>query len=161
MENSVQQPVPLTRYAWLSIAAALVTITMKSAAYLLTGSVGLLSDALESTVNLAAAVVALRMGTLLGGRSHDRAAGPFREADTRGASGSVRSVVPPLPGAVLVREYRGREIRVTVLPEGFEHEGRVHRSLTAVAREVTGSHWNGFHFFGMRTKGHADGHQEG
>jgi len=59
MENSVQQPVPLTRYAWLSIAAALVTITMKSAAYLLTGSVGLLSDALESTVNLAAAVVAL------------------------------------------------------------------------------------------------------
>ena len=45
MENSVQQPVPLTRYAWLSIAAALVTITMKSAAYLLTGSVGLLSDA--------------------------------------------------------------------------------------------------------------------
>ena len=59
MEKTIEQPVPLTRYAWLSIAAALVTITMKSAAYLLTGSVGLLSDALESTVNLAAAVVAL------------------------------------------------------------------------------------------------------
>jgi cation diffusion facilitator family transporter len=49
----------LTRYAWLSIAAAVITISMKATAYFLTGSVGLLSDALESTVNLAAAVVAL------------------------------------------------------------------------------------------------------
>jgi cation diffusion facilitator family transporter len=49
----------LTRYAWLSIAAALITITLKAAAYYLTGSVGLLSDALESTANLAAAIVAL------------------------------------------------------------------------------------------------------
>jgi cation diffusion facilitator family transporter len=54
-----EQPIPLTRYAWLSIAAALVTIGLKATAYHLTGSVGLLSDALESTVNLAAAVVAL------------------------------------------------------------------------------------------------------
>ena len=58
-ENSIEHPIPLTRYAWLSIAAALVTIVMKSTAYFLTGSVGLLSDALESTVNLAAAIVAL------------------------------------------------------------------------------------------------------
>ncbi len=49
----------LARWAWLSIAAALVTIGMKSAAYLLTGSVALLSDALESVVNLVAAVLAL------------------------------------------------------------------------------------------------------
>lgn len=52
-------PVPLTRYAWLSIAAALVTMGMKAVAFLITGSVGLLSDALESTVNLVAAIVAL------------------------------------------------------------------------------------------------------
>jgi cation diffusion facilitator family transporter len=52
-------PVRLTRFAWLSIAAALVTIALKSSAYLLTGSVGLLSDAAESLVNLIAAVVAL------------------------------------------------------------------------------------------------------
>lgn len=50
---------PLTRYAWLSIAAAAVTILLKISAYFITGSVGLLSDALESLVNLAAAVVAL------------------------------------------------------------------------------------------------------
>lgn len=59
MENPAEKPIPLTRFAWLSIAAALVTIAMKATAYYLTGSVGLLSDALESTVNLAAAVVAL------------------------------------------------------------------------------------------------------
>jgi cation diffusion facilitator family transporter len=53
-------PTPsLTRFAWLSIAAAVVSITLKFAAYLLTGSVGLLSDALESIVNLVAAIVAL------------------------------------------------------------------------------------------------------
>lgn len=50
----------LTRYAWLSIAAALVTIALKGGAFVLTDSVGLLSDALESLVNLVAAVVALR-----------------------------------------------------------------------------------------------------
>lgn len=49
----------LTRFAWLSIAAAIVTITLKAAAYYFTGSVGLLSDALESLINLAAAIVAL------------------------------------------------------------------------------------------------------
>jgi cation diffusion facilitator family transporter len=51
----------LTRYAWLSIAAAIVTIALKSFAYFLTGSVGLLSDAVESLVNLAAAILALSM----------------------------------------------------------------------------------------------------
>jgi cation diffusion facilitator family transporter len=51
----------LARFAWLSIAAAIITIALKSAAYLLTGSVGLLSDALESVVNLVAACITLVM----------------------------------------------------------------------------------------------------
>jgi cation diffusion facilitator family transporter len=55
----MNMPPRLTHFAWLSIAAALATIGLKTGAYLLTGSVGLLSDALESLVNLAAAVVAL------------------------------------------------------------------------------------------------------
>jgi cation diffusion facilitator family transporter len=54
----------LTRFAWLSIGAAVLTITLKSGAYLLTGSVGLLSDAIESLVNLAGAVMALVMLTI-------------------------------------------------------------------------------------------------
>src|SRR5437867_9880906 len=49
------------RYAWLSVVAALATIALKTLAWWLTGSVGLLSDALESLVNLAAAVLALSM----------------------------------------------------------------------------------------------------
>lgn len=52
-------PADLTKFAWLSIAAAIATIVLKSAAWWLTGSVGLLSDALESSVNLVAAIVAL------------------------------------------------------------------------------------------------------
>lgn len=54
-----QKPTSLTRYAWLSIAAALSTIALKSYAYWLTNSVGLLSDALESVINLVAAIIAL------------------------------------------------------------------------------------------------------
>ena len=54
----------LTRYAWLSIAAAVATIVLKTVAYLLTGSVGLLSDAVESIVNLVGAVMALSMLTV-------------------------------------------------------------------------------------------------
>ena len=49
----------LTRFAWLSIAAAITTILLKGLAWWLTGSVGLLSDAMESFVNLAAAILAL------------------------------------------------------------------------------------------------------
>lgn len=54
----------LTRYAWLSIAAAVTTISLKAGAYMLTGSVGLLSDAIESVVNLLAAIMALVMLTI-------------------------------------------------------------------------------------------------
>ena len=55
---------PLTRFAWLSIAAAVLTIVLKTSAFLLTGSVGLLSDAMESLVNLAGALMALAMLTI-------------------------------------------------------------------------------------------------
>ncbi len=54
----------LTRFAWLSIAAALVTIALKTAAYFITGSVGLLSDAVESLVNLVGGIMALAMLTV-------------------------------------------------------------------------------------------------
>lgn len=54
----------LTRFAWLSIAAAVTTITLKSVAYMLTGSVGLLSDAVESVVNLLGALMTLGMLTI-------------------------------------------------------------------------------------------------
>jgi hypothetical protein len=55
----------------------------------------------------------------------------------------------PTPGSVLRREYRGRVLEVIVLEKGFEFDGKVYRSLSAVAKAVTGSHWNGFSFFGL------------
>jgi len=63
-DNTRMNPASLKRYAWLSIGAALSTIALKSVAWWLTGSVGLLSDALESLVNLAGAVMALAMLSL-------------------------------------------------------------------------------------------------
>jgi cation diffusion facilitator family transporter len=62
--DSIQNRASLKKFAWLSIGAALATITLKTGAYLLTGSVGLLSDALESLVNLAGAIMALGMLTI-------------------------------------------------------------------------------------------------
>lgn len=58
----------------------------------------------------------------------------------------------PMPGAVLTRQYQGRTLRVHVLPKGFEWEGVIYKSLSAVARAITGTHWNGYHFFGLQGK---------
>jgi hypothetical protein len=55
----------------------------------------------------------------------------------------------PRPGSTLSRIYRGHEIRVLVLEDGFEYEGRHYTSLSALAREITGQRWNGMLFFGL------------
>jgi hypothetical protein len=65
----------------------------------------------------------------------------------------VRANTDLLPGTVIKREYKGQMIRVTVLAEGFEYLGERYKSLTAVTKAVTGKHWNGFHFFGLRKNG--------
>lgn len=53
-------------------------------------------------------------------------------------------------GAVLRREWQGRTFEVRVLDGGFEHAGVQYRSLSAVARFITGTRWNGLRFFGLR-----------
>ncbi len=55
----------------------------------------------------------------------------------------------PMPGTLLVRSYRGETLQVKVLEHGFEYDGKVFASLTAVAERITGKHWNGYHFFGL------------
>ena len=54
------------------------------------------------------------------------------------------------PGARLVREWHGRTHTVTVTEEGFEYAGMTYPSLTKVARKITGAHWSGPRFFGLR-----------
>ena len=67
------------------------------------------------------------------------AVGPASRRDTRW----------PVPGTVLTRQYSDRRIVVTVLEDGFEYEGQRYRSLSAIARQVTGTRWNGRLFFGI------------
>jgi hypothetical protein len=56
------------------------------------------------------------------------------------------------PGARLVREWRGETHTVIVTEDGFEWHGRHWRSLSAIAREITGGHWSGPRFFGLKEK---------
>ncbi|MFH1893054.1 MAG: DUF2924 domain-containing protein [Candidatus Zixiibacteriota bacterium] len=63
----------------------------------------------------------------------------------------------PLPGTLLVRQYQDRDIVVRVLNDGFEFDEKRYRSLSAIAREVTGSRWNGFLFFGISGGGTGKG----
>lgn len=58
----------------------------------------------------------------------------------------------PVVGTKLVREWDGAEHTVTVMRDGYEWQGRKYRSLSAVAKSITGTNWNGFRFFGMREK---------
>jgi len=53
----------------------------------------------------------------------------------------------PPPGAIITRKYKQQAFQVKVLPKGFEFEGEVYKSLSAVARAITGQHCNGYHFF--------------
>jgi len=62
----------------------------------------------------------------------------------------VRADVRPLAGTRLLREHGGVEHTVTVLLDGFEWEGRPYRSLSAIARAITGTRWNGRTFFGLK-----------
>jgi hypothetical protein len=55
----------------------------------------------------------------------------------------------PAPGTQLIKRYKNETIAVTVLEDGFQHGERVYRSLSAIARKVTGTQWNGFSFFGL------------
>jgi cation diffusion facilitator family transporter len=147
---TVQTP-SLTRWAWLSIAAAVTTIALKSGAYLITGSVGLLSDALESVVNLVAAVlalVAIRIAARPADDSHPYGHGKV-EYFSAGAEGlmivvaavliiwsAIQRLLDPQP-----LEALGIGLAITALATAVNlavgllvlRAGRRHRSITLVA----------------------------
>jgi len=62
----------------------------------------------------------------------------------------------PVAGTKLIREWDGVAHTVTVLRDGFEWEGRRYKSLSAVARAITGTRWNGYRFFGLRERKRGD-----
>ena len=79
-----------------------------------------------------------------------------------GASTHIRRVRDrddsvPVAGTRLVREWNDRRYEVTVAPNGFEYSGKVYRSLSAVAKAITGTHWNGRAFFGLPKSGNTNG----
>jgi hypothetical protein len=65
----------------------------------------------------------------------------------------VRADSRPLPGTRLLREYDGVQHVITVRADDFEYQGRPYRSLSAIARHITGTRWNGWVFFGLRQPG--------
>ena len=56
----------------------------------------------------------------------------------------------PITGTRLIREWQGVEHLVTVTADGFDWQGRPYKSLSAIARAITGTHWNGWVFFGLK-----------
>jgi len=63
----------------------------------------------------------------------------------------------PVIGTRLVREWNGQRYEVTVVHNGFEYNGKTYRSLTAITKAITGTHWNGPAFFGLRRGSNGDG----
>jgi hypothetical protein len=64
----------------------------------------------------------------------------------------LRADLKPITGTRLIREWQGVEQVVTVLADGFEWQGRPYQSLSAIARAITGTRWNGWVFFGLKNR---------
>lgn len=85
-------------------------------------------------------------------RKHKRTLDRLAEGDLS-AIAAENSVGTNLkPGTVLVREYKGELHQVKALPEGYTWKGEFYSTLSAVARAITGTNWNGYVFFGLKTK---------
>lgn len=64
----------------------------------------------------------------------------------------IRGDDKPIAGTRLIREWRGIQHSVTVLNDGYEWQGRPYQSLSAIARAITGTRWNGWVFFGLKNR---------
>jgi hypothetical protein len=82
---------------------------------------------------------------------------PKEQAKASSKSATSRDARLPPPGSWLSRSYKGQTIQVKVLAQGFQYQGRVFSSLSALAKEITGSHCSGFCFFHLGR--HAQGGQ--
>ena len=88
---------------------------------------------------------------------HDRATLRLLDGYARGKPGGTRRQRRLKPGTELVREFQGERHTVVITAEGFRWQDGDYPSLTAIARVITGTNWNGPRFFGLRVDGEADG----
>ena len=88
---------------------------------------------------------ALQRAMQLAGESEIRVGPPRSSAEARLVVERDRRLPPP--GSRITRVYKGRTLQVIVLEQGFELEGQSYRTLSALARTITGSHLNGYAFF--------------
>ena len=75
-----------------------------------------------------------------------------RDSQAPNGRGSANHRLPP-PGTILTRPYKGQILQVQVLEQGFAFNGQVYRSLSAVAKAITGAHYNGYLFFRLNQGG--------
>ena len=55
----------------------------------------------------------------------------------------------PIPGTMITKEYKNTKYQVKMLEKGFEYNGKIYKTLSAIAKEITGAHWNGYLFFNL------------
>ena len=104
--------------------------------------------------------LAYRVQELAHGGLSEATRGALRAiAGKDGSNGQVKPLMrrsanhgSPVPGTRYIREWRGQRHEVTVVEEGFEYSGKCYRSLTAIAKVITNTHWNGRLFFGLRDR---------
>jgi hypothetical protein len=96
---------------------------------------------------------------ILAWRAQEKAFGGLKESTVRmlrelalGIAGEAQAVYRPRTGTRYVREHNGKLHEVTVLDDGFEYGGESYRSLTEIARAITGTKWSGPAFFGLKRK---------
>lgn len=96
---------------------------------------------------------------ILAYRAQEMAFGGLRESTVRmlresalGIASEVQAAYRPKTGTRYVREHNGRLHEVTVLDDGFEYAGETYRSLTEIAKIITGTQWSGPVFFGLKRK---------
>jgi len=70
-----------------------------------------------------------------------------------GTTETGRDIRLPTPGSIITKTYKGKRLDVKVLEKGFEYQGALYANLSAVAKAITGAHWNGFVFFGVKNNG--------
>ena len=62
---------------------------------------------------------------------------------------SVKDKRLPIPGTVITKEYKAANYQVKVLEKGFEYNAKIYKTLSAIAKEISGAHWNGYLFFNL------------